>query len=294
MPEAAAAGGFAVLVAVLAIALPAPPRPTISALPGWFARLLESERGLAATSGLVWLDAPRLVLLQLLAAALGGISGLELSGLPVLAIVGALGGAAGARLYVHHRAARLARSRQDGVLESVRMLRQLLEAGGLGVQEALSVLAERGPDVLRAEFRSVVAAGVTGRQQGAWAAARGRVGQPLFDLLVAAILVQRPGGGRLGPLFAELEESVSTLHEVVREAEAMQVQARSAALFILALPVLFIAALAALHSPYLNAYRTPAGGAFLGAMLGVMGLSYLWIRQWLKLPEEPRLRVIDG
>src|SRR5439155_747777 len=83
-------------------------------------------------------------------------------------------------------------------------------------------------------------------------------------VLAAAVLVQRPGGGELGPLFARLEESVTAIHEVTREADALGAQARSAAALILGLPLVFLGALSLLRSPYLDAYRQFPGQAFLG------------------------------
>jgi len=119
------------------------------------------------------------------------------------------------------------------------------------------------------------------------------VADPLFDLLSAAVLVQRPGGGALGPLFADLEESVAAIHEVTREAEALQVQARSAAAVIVLLPVAFLLILSALRSPYLDAYHRPGGAVFLAGALSAIGGSYLWMLHWLRLPAEPRLAVAE-
>jgi Flp pilus assembly protein TadB len=253
----------------------------------------EAEAALAAATG--WnVGAGRLLGLQAVAALLGFVAGLELTQLPVLAVVAASAGGGGIRLAALLKVAAGRAERQDAVLESVRLLRQLLETGGVGVQQAIAILADRGPEILRPEFRAIVAAGVAGKQAEAWAEAKVRVGEPVFDLLAAAIAVQRPAGGRLGPLFADLEESVTALYEVVREGQALQVQARSTAIFILALPIVFLTFLAATRSPYLQVYREPVGELFLGLMLAVMGGSYIWIRRWLALPEPPRLRLADA
>ena len=153
-----------------------------------------------------------------------GVAAYLLTGMPVLGLAAA--GLAVASLvgWLGLRSTALRRDRQDAVVAAVRTLRQLLETGAVGVAAALEVLAERGPDRLRREFGAIVAAG--GRPQ-AWAEARRQVAEPVFDLLSAAVVVQRPGGGELGPLFRELEESVIAAHEVEREAAALQVQARS-------------------------------------------------------------------
>ena len=134
---------------------------------------------------------------------------------------------------------------------------------------------------------------VVGRRQ-AWNMARDRVAEPLFDMLAAAVLVQRPGGGELAPLFADLEATVAGAQEVEREADALQVQARSAAAIIVSLPVAFLLVLSALRSPYLDAFHQPAGEAFLLLMLAVMGVSYVWMRRLLRLDGLQRVRLVDA
>jgi Flp pilus assembly protein TadB len=229
---------------------------------------------------------------QLAAGLAGGVAAVSITGLIALALPGAIGSVALVRMVVGRRAHAARIHRQDAVLESVRMLRQLLETGAAGVQQAIAVLAERGPEPLRQEFR-LIAATSLGRRH-AWNTARDRVAEPLFDMLAAAILVQRPGGGELAPLFADLEATVAGAQEVEREADALQVQARSAAAIIVSLPVAFLLVLSALHSPYLDAFRRPAGESFLVLMLAVMGASYVWMRRLLRLDGLQRVRLVDA
>jgi Flp pilus assembly protein TadB len=172
------------------------------------------------------------------------------------------------------------------------MMRQLLETGAAGVSQAVAVLAERGPSPLRAEFR-VIASRSVGRRQ-AWKDARERVGEPLFDMLAAAVLIQQPGGGELAPLFADLESSVTAAQEVEREARALQAQARSASTIIVALPLLFLLILSGLRSPYLDAFHQPEGQLFLLLMLGTMAAGYAWMRRLLELPGLQRVRLTDA
>jgi Flp pilus assembly protein TadB len=177
-------------------------------------------------------------------------------------------------------------------LEAVRMLRQLLETGAASVPQAIEILGQRGPAPLRHDFRLIAA--TTAGRRGAWTQARERIAEPLFDMLAAAVLIQVPGGGELAPLFADLEATVSAAQEVEREARALQVQARSASSIIVSLPIAFLVVLSALHSPYLDAFHNPLGEAFLLAMLGIMGCSYLWMRRLLRLPGLERVRLNDA
>ena len=297
MLEVAAAlcAGLGVTAAVLA-ATAAPLAADETGRPAWPRRLIRrwwaEEAALAEGAGLSARAAGTVVMLQIAFALGGGFVAAVLTGLPALFAAGAAGAVASVRgaLAVRTRAIRVAR--QDAVIESVRMLRQLLETGATGVPAAIAILGERGPAPLRSEFR-VIAATSVGRRQ-AWSSARQRIGEPLFDLLAAAVLIQGPGGGELAPLFADLEASVSGAQEVEREARALQVQARSAAAIIVSLPVVFLVVLSALRSPYLDAYHNATGQAFLLAMLAVMAGSYLWMRHLLVLPGLQRVRLGDA
>jgi tight adherence protein B len=289
---AALSAGFGVLVAVLVVGIP----NHHSFVPTWlaraYARWWSSEHGLAADSGWKWLDGRALVGLECCAALASALCATAMTGLIVLAVPSAAGGASAVRAAVKSRARSQQVMRQDAVLDATRMLRQLLETGATNVNQAIAVLAERGPVPLRGELRLISARSI-GRRQ-AWKDARERIGEPLFDMLAAAVLIQRPGGGELVPLFADLESSVSAAQEVEREARALQAQARSASTIIVALPVAFLVILSTLRSPYLDAFHEPAGEAFLLAMLGVMGAGYIWMRRLLDLPGLQRVRLTDA
>ena len=284
---AAVSSGLGTAGAILALAAPTP---------SWLSRFASSwwaaEESLAKRTGWSWVDGRRLVAIQVIAAIVGGITAGALTSLTALAAPGAIGAVSAVRAVVAARARTQQVVRQDAVLEAVRMLRQLLETGAASVNQAIEILGHRGPPPLRSDFRLISANTATRRQ--AWAQARERIAEPLFDMLAAAVLIQGPGGGELAPLFADLEASVSAAQEVEREARALQVQARSASSIIVALPIAFLVVLSMLHSPYLDAFHKPEGEAFLIAMLGIMGCSYVWMRRLLRLPGLERVRLGDA
>ena len=287
---AALSAGSGATVALLALFVPTPEivawlrQATLQ----WWA----AERALASGTRWAWLDGLTLVVLECCAALAGALCATAITGLAVLSVPAGAGGASLVRAAASARCRSLQAMRQDAVLEATRMLRQLLETGAMSVNQAIAVLGERGPVPLRSEFRRIASKSV-GRRQ-AWKEARERIGEPLFDMLAAAVLIQRPGGGELVPLFADLESSVAAAQEVEREARALQAQARSASSIIVALPVAFLLILSALHSPYLDAFHEPAGEMFLLAMLGVMAAGYLWMRRLLDLPGLQRVRLADA
>ena len=292
---AALSAGLGTFGAILAVAVPAPSHegtPTTPWVLKTAGRWWSAQSSLARGAGWPWLSGGRFILLQLGAAIGGGAIAVALTGLVPLAASAAVGAVGAVHAVVSARARSQKVIRQDAVLEAVRMLRQLLETGATNVQQAIEILGQRGPAPLRSEFR-LIAGATSGRRQ-AWSAARARIGEPLFDMLAAAVLIQGPGGGELAPLFADLEASVSAAQEVEREARALQVQARSASSIIVSLPIAFLIVLSALRSPYLDAFHQPMGEAFLLAMLGIMGCSFLWMRRLLRLPGLERVRLTDA
>jgi Flp pilus assembly protein TadB len=293
---AALSAGLGTFAAILAVAVPAPvsaaDEPTVDRVPRFASRWWAAECSLAARAAWSGLDGRGLVVIQIVAALAGASTAGALTGLPALAAPGAIGAASAVRAVVAARARSRQVVRQDAALEAVRMLRQLLETGAASVNQAIEILGQRGPAPLRSDFR-LIAASTGGRRQ-AWASARERIAEPLFDMLAAAVLIQGPGGGELAPLFADLEASVSAAQEVEREARALQVQARSASSIIVSLPIAFLVVLTTLHSPYLDAFHRPVGEAFLLAMLGIMGCSYVWMRRLLRLPGLERVRLSDA
>ncbi|MGH7765662.1 MAG: type II secretion system F family protein [Candidatus Dormibacteraceae bacterium] len=284
--------GLAAFTAILAVAS----RPPLPAAPPWLVRRLKrwwlDEGSRAQDAGVASINASQFVSLQLTAAFALGFFASLMTGLLVMALPGALAGASLIRGAFGTRARKRQVARQDAVLDAVRMLRQLLETGATSVNQAVVVLAERGPLPLRGEFRTISARSV-GRRQ-AWKQARERVAEPLFDMLAAAVLIQRPGGGELVPLFADLEASVTAAQEVEREARALQAQARSASTIIVALPLVFLLILSTLHSPYLDAFHRPEGEVFLLAMLATMAAGYVLMRRLLELPGLQRVRLTDA
>lgn len=292
---AALSAGLGTFGAILAVGVPAPSHddpPSRLWIVTVAGRWWSAEASLAMGTGWPWLTARRLAVVQLAAALGAGAIAGELTGLLPLSAPAAVGAIGAVHAVASSRARSLKVIRQDAVLESVRMLRQLLETGATNVQQAVEILGQRGPAPLRSEFR-LIASATSGRRP-AWSAARARIAEPLFDMLAAAVLIQGPGGGELAPLFADLEASVSAAQEVEREARALQVQARSASSIIVSLPIAFLVVLSALRSPYLDAFHSPMGEAFLLAMLGIMGLSYVWMRRLLQLPGLERVRLSDA
>src|SRR5260370_6374616 len=175
--SAALCAGLGVTEAILAVAVP-PQAPLDEAMvPSWLHRYLSKrwrdEQALAAGAGWTTHGAAGLAVIQAVVAIAFGSGAALLTGLPVLGVAGAVARVAFVRGTFAARMRSRQVSRQDAVLDAVRMLRQLLETGASLVHAAGAVLGSRAPLPRRAEFR-VIAATSVGRRQ-AWSAARQRI-----------------------------------------------------------------------------------------------------------------------
>src|SRR5438445_753128 len=145
---AALCAGLGVTAAVLAATAP-PSDADETGRPAWGHRLVRrwfaEEVALAEGAGLSAGAAGTVMVLQVAAAVAGGSIAAVLTGLPVLFAAGAGGAVASVRggLAARTRAIRVAR--QDAVIESVRMLRQLLETGATTVPAAMQSSVSAAP-----------------------------------------------------------------------------------------------------------------------------------------------------
>ena len=260
-------------------------------LPAWTRAPLARYRARADHARLPFLTPYRLLAFEA-GLSLGAFWAVfELSRIVALAVGAAAGALAVESAVLATRWSRHRAALEDAILESARLMRQMLTAGGASVVETVEALAQRGPVELRHEFGRISAGSLTGSASREWKAARDRLEEPGFDLLAAAVSLQRPSGGELGPVLRDLEVALAARLAVSREAYALQAQARGAAAMIVGLPYFFILGLALVHSPYLASYRSPAGEIVVGSVLGIMALSRAWIARLLALPAEPRLEV---
>src|ERR1700694_3535290 len=152
---AALSAGAGVVVAILIVSAPA----SQPVLPPWISRAIARrwarEVNLSVGTGWGWLDGSRLAACECFAAVVAAMTAAAMTGLVVLAAPAAVGGASAVRAVVSARLRAQQVVRQDAVLEATRMLRQLLETGAPTVNQAVAVLAERGPIPLRREFRLI-------------------------------------------------------------------------------------------------------------------------------------------
>jgi len=179
----------------------------------------------------------------------------------------------------------------DALLEAIQLLKQLIEAGGVGLNKAIEVLGESGPVQLRKVFRDIHTGALSGEFIQAWTKAARQVDSPIFDYLCLAAIVQRSTGAPIVPIVDRLGKASRAAVEIQREVSAMQSQSRSAARMILLLPLTFLFMLSLLHSSYLNVYHTVVGELYLMGMVSVMWIGYRVMLKLMALPTNPRLQL---
>ena len=155
-------------------------------------------------------------------------------------------------------------------------------AGGHSVRGALAAAAAGGLDgAAAAELRAAAGALDAGAStEEVLERLRGRAGDPGWDTLVAAILLQRDAGGDLARLLRGLAERLEEARRAEADARSVTAQARFTAWLVAALPAL-AALLAELGSPgYLaSLLGEPLPAALVVASLALQGAAILVVRR---------------
>lgn len=231
---------------------------------------------------------PRFLLVLMASALIGFALGWALTGIPVLALLGAFAGAYAPFVWLRRRNEQAQRARERAWPAALAQLADALEAG-LAFPAAVALLGEAGPVPLRAEFARMHA---RLRSDGLGAAldqlADTRERTPgTVALLLRAGLVELPSGG-LAPLLRDLSVMLAERFEAREKARtrasSLQVEAAILALS----PIVLLLLVGAASPGYLAAYRSGAGSAV--AIAGGLAIfaCYLLMRRLGRIPEPQR------
>lgn len=187
------------------------------------------------------------------------------------------------------RHGRRARERREVWPDAIDHLVSAVRAG-MSLPDAVSVLAERGPDALRESFVHFTAAyGATGRFGDALDRLKEELADPAADRVVEALRVARDvGGSELGRTLRTLSAFLRDEHRVRRELEARQSWVIVAARLTFATPW-FVLLMLATKPEAVAAYQRPAGGVVIavGAVIAIAG--YRLMLRIGRLPIEGRV-----
>lgn len=161
---------------------------------------------------------------------------------------------------------------------------------GMSLPEAVSVLSERGPEVLREAFiHFTVAYHTTGRFGEALDQLKDELADPAADRVVEALRVAREvGGSDLGRTLRTLSAFLRDEHRVRRELEARQGWVIVAARLAYGTPW-FVLLLLATKPEAVAAYQRPGGALVIAAGAALATAGYRLMLRIGRLPAEKRV-----
>jgi tight adherence protein B len=161
---------------------------------------------------------------------------------------------------------------------------------GLALPEALSQLAVRGPEELRASFAAFAEDyRASGRFQDCLDRLKDRLSDPVGDRLIESLRIAREvGGSDLGRLLRTLSMFLREDARTRAELETRQGWTVNAARLATAAPWVVLAMLSLQHDS-LQAYSTPAGAVVLAIGAGITLVAYRLMIRIGRLPEDERV-----
>lgn len=180
---------------------------------------------------------------------------------------------------------------QEGLVEAIEQLRDGIRTG-LSVQEALAGLARTGPEALRGEFATLARDTRFMGFDGALAAMRDRLADPLFDVVAAALIVNdRLGGRQVTQVLDRLADATRAHLRIQHEVRAQQGRTVLSARIVAAAPLFALVGLRATNPRYLSIFDSFGGqmvliGCSLSVALGYAAMLYL-----TRLPGQRRVLI---
>lgn len=222
-------------------------------------------------------------------AALTGTVAHVLLGWPVMALAAAGVGATLPAWYLRGRRERRRAALQEAIADAVDTLRDGVRVG-LGLEEALRAIAAGGPEPLRDTFGAIERDASHSGLEPALRRARDRVADPVFDGVVAALLLAyRAGGRNLGAVLDGLGRSVRAQVQARREVRAEQARNILSARVIAALPLVLLVVIRTISPAYLEAFSIPAGQTVLALCALSVAAGYALMLRATALPEGRRV-----
>jgi tight adherence protein B len=229
----------------------------------WWTRFKETvelaDIGVPAVHLLVWTAIGTLVAMWLL-WLIGGL----LLAVPGLAVPW------GVRSFVNRKAARTRNRFAEQLPDNLQVLASALRAGHSFVG-ALSVVVNEAEEPARSEFRRVVADEQLGvALEDALEVVARRMDNTDLDQVGLVAALQRQSGGNMAEVLDRVTETIRERFELRRMVRTLTAQGRMSRWVVSALPILLLAALAALNPTYLAPLFTTSVGNVLLVVAGLM------------------------
>jgi Flp pilus assembly protein TadB len=197
----------------------------------------------------------------LIATAIGGLA-YALTGWPVLGLLAGIGAVTVPHI-MSGAQRRAATERSEAVARWIEMLRDTM-AGAAGLEQAVAVTARRPPPAIRGAVERLATRLHHQALPNALIGFATDVDDPGAELLVAALITAATNETRdLSHLLSALADTTHAQARMRRSVDAGRAQVRSATRLVLAVTLLFIAALLMFSSAYLAPYATVEGQLWL-------------------------------
>jgi tight adherence protein B len=210
-------------------------------------------------------------------------------GWPLVSVLGfGLGLGAPLAYYVHRRDRRRAVI-QEALVEAIAQLRDMIRTG-LSVPEALTALAQLGPEALRPELAMLAREMRLHGFEPALLAMRERLADPVWDTCCAALLLNdRLGGRNVSQVLDRLAQATRAQLRVQQELYAYQTRNVLSARIVAAVPLVVLVAIRSLNPRYLAMFSDLSGQLLLGGCVVSVALGYLAMLWLSRLPGEERV-----
>ncbi len=178
---------------------------------------------------------------------------------------------------------------QAALVEAIAQLRDGIRTG-LSVQEALIGLARSGPETLRPEFTRLVREIRLLGFEPALSAMRERLADPVFDVVVATLLLNdRLGGRNVSRVLDRLAQATRAELRVQQELRAYQARNVLSARVVAAVPLVVLAAIRQVNPEYLTIFDDWSGQLLLAGSLASVVIGYAGMLWTTRLPGERRV-----
>ena len=183
-----------------------------------------------------------------------------------------------------------AAARAEGVAIWVETIRDLV-VGGTGLETAVMTACTSAPEALAVELAELVLDVESGHSvRESVARASGRISNTTADIAVS-VLVMTLGGQASRPAEVLGQIAIHARQEVAQigDIEAARASARTTMTMVMAIMGLGIGGFFLFGRSYLEPYGTPTGQLILAGVLGVMLVSFIWMRNLITIKEHTRI-----
>jgi tight adherence protein B len=252
---------------------------------------LVSVREFLVRAGLRGVTPREFALFSVLSAALAVLAAQLFLGWGILSALAGVIGLLAPYAYYIRRHDRRREQVQAALVEAIEQLRDAIRTG-LSVQEALAGLARTGPEALRSEFTLLSREARLLGFDGALAAMRDRLADPLFDVIAAALAINdRLGGRQVTHVLDRLAEAARAQLRIQHEIRAQQGRTVLSARIVAAAPLVALIGLRATNPRYLSIFDSVAGQMVLIGCAVSVALGYAAMLYLTRLPGQRRVLI---